>query len=478
MDEGRLTSYVARRIALNETFMNGKTHYNGHQLNYRSIFYRLSNRVREFIDGHGSRWVILPGLRGIGKTTVMAQLGEYIKGLDDQAHVIYFSLDDMLANGFNLRDLLDEYFRQVQIVPEQAQRNVFVMLDEVQYDKKWAMTVKGLSDVAPGVFFICSGSSAVSLQTNADVAGRRADIEKMYAMDFSEYELIKNGVQPNYQLSRSITSALFDSASADEGYRRLSALEVDIDQYYAWVGSSDWEQYVKGGSIPFALDCKDENELYTKISQSMDKVLDKDLPQMSSLDDKSVGIARMMVRALATADTVSVNSLADTYGVSRPTIASILDSLCRAELLIHVYPYGSNYSIAKKDNKYLFASPVMRAAIQYLNGYVGDERPGEGHLLEDLVGLYLYKRNNARMLGDLYYDSTSGGADFIVRTGFNESVVMEVGRGDKGSNQVDTTMSRVSNAKYGLTISRTNQIRLSSNRRSIFVPWRVMALAG
>ena len=298
-------------------------------------------------------------------------------------------------------------------------------------------------------------------------------------MTFCEFELIANNIYPETNLGQYLSSALFNSKTAQECFDRLSVVTDKIDGYLTKINTSDWTTYLAKGSLPFTIDSRNLGEAYEKVLLTVDKVASKDLVHIGNIETKTVGIAQSLIRLLADADTISVNDVANTLNTSNATIASILDGLCKAELLVRVIPYGSNFTAARKNNKYLFTSSVIRASLNYLNGSPFGDEEKEGRVLEDIVGLYLYKRNGVLNLGNIFYDSAEGGADFIVKAGMgNESVVIETGRGRKTARQVDTTYDRVPSSKYGITICNTDNIQLASNGQSVFIPWRVFALAG
>lgn len=477
MENNRLENFVSAAISHCNELMRAKTCKYGKPMRARNAMVKIRQAIAANHDG-GHRWIIIPGLRGTGKTTLLAQSYDYIQQVYPNANIIYFSVDNAIAAGFNMHDIIDEYLRQVGGDTTLGD-NTYLLLDEVQSDNNWAQTLKGYYDMLPKLFMICSGSSAAHLQINADIAGRRADIICLYPMTFCEFELIANNIYPETNLGQYLSSALFNSKTAQECFDRLSVVTDKIDGYLTKINTSDWTTYLAKGSLPFTIDSHNLGEAYEKVLLTIDKVASKDLVHIGNIETKTVGIAQSLIRLLADADTISVNDIANTLNTSNATIASILDGLCKAELLIRVIPYGSNFTAARKNNKYLFTSSVIRASLNYLNGSPFGDEEKEGRLLEDIVGLYLYKRNGVLNLGNIFYDSAEGGADFIVKAGMgNESVVIETGRGRKTARQVDTTYNRVPSSKYGITICNTDNIQLASNGQSVFIPWRVFALAG
>lgn len=476
-DSGRLQNYVQTRVAIIDKFMDSKRRFRGEMLKSRNMFIKIKKHIIDYRSGSTDRhWIIIPGLRGTGKTTLLAQTYFYIKNYHKGVKVIYFSVDDAKSNGLTLKNLLEEYIAQLGLIPETA-KDVVILLDEIQNDHSWAHVLKVFYDRCPGVFLVCSGSSAVNLQTNADIAGRRANIECLYPMSFCEYELIKHNQFPIKGLKTKIDDAIFNSLSAKDCYEKLKECDSEIEQYKKTIGPSHWSNYIHMGSIPFTLALEEKGEVYRQILQTVEKVVYKDLPQIDNIELKSIPVAKSLLILLSEADAISVNSVSKVLGSTNITITNILNALCRAELLIDVAPYGSNFTAAKKGHKYLFASSVVRSALNYMNGTMSSKEVAEGRLLEDVMGLQFYKRSGVYNSGNIFYDSSQGGADFVIRTG-DSAVVFESGRGRKTAAQVEKTMSRISCAKYGITVCDTPKIKLSETGNSVFIPWRVFALAG
>src|SRR3989344_3733842 len=196
----------------------------------RHVFVRIDKYLTDFLSGkRESRWVIIPGLRGVGKTTLLAQLFFKFKNSKEikDKNLLYISVDDIITAGFSLAEALEGYEIVLGKNFEGLKDPVFLFIDEVQQDSQWAAVLKGMYDKAHNVFVVCTGSSAVQLQTNADVA-RRGIFEKLYPLSFVEYEMLKNNFFPDPRLKQSIKDAIYDSSSASEVHTRLGMLDRNM----------------------------------------------------------------------------------------------------------------------------------------------------------------------------------------------------------------------------------------------------------
>ena len=477
----RLASYIEQQVKICPTLMRNKTMQNGRMLLSRNIFVKVRKYVVDFIEkDNDRRWVIIPGLRGTGKTTILAQSYLYLaQSYADKVDIIYFSLDDVMMAGFNLYDLVSAYLSLRSPDSQNSRsRKTIIILDELQNDPRWAAILKTFYDKYSNLFFICSGSSAVYLQTSADVAGRRANIERLYPMSFTEFEVIKTNKYPIKDLKNNLSSALYDSQSAEECCNRLLENNNLVNDYLSQIDINDWNYYVRCGSLPFTLSMQEPSEIYSQIMLTIEKVIQNDLRQIISFDDNTAIAARKLIGLLADAeDSISVVKTASILGLNKNTLSAILDALCKAEMLIDVVPLGSNFTAAKKEHKYLFSSPVIRAAFYYLNGSPSSENVRTGRLLEDVVGLQLYKMNGIYNKGSIFYDCAQGGVDFILKRG-EQAIAIEVGKGRKTGRQVASTIKRHPCCKYGITICDTDEIVMDETKQSVMIPWRIFALSG
>lgn len=157
-----------------------------HKRPQRNIFVRLEKYVNDFLAGNTKiRWITLTGLRGSGKTTVLFQLYSMINA--SEYSKLFLSLDTTHGLlGVSLYEVLETYEKLLGKPFEALDKPLVLFLDEVQYDKTWGLALKSLYDRTDKVFIFSTGSAALMLNTNADIA-RRTVFEKMHPLSFTEY---------------------------------------------------------------------------------------------------------------------------------------------------------------------------------------------------------------------------------------------------------------------------------------------------
>ncbi len=422
------------------------------KLPHRDVYNTLLGYMQEFAKGNSEpRWVAVAGLRGVGKTTLLAQL--YTNFQAGSSEKLYIPLDRAVSLGFSLQDILAGYEELLGISFEKIQKPIYLFLDEVHYQKEWAVTVKaGVYDRSKKIFILATGSSAVALEKNADVA-RRMILDKLYPLGFTEYINVKlNKMLPD-GVSKRIHQALFFSESAEEVYQKLQEERGAVTSYWTGIEQFEIDRYLKYGTLPFALSHTNESVIYQSIGKVVDDIIEKDVTQLNAFDKPTLSKLSQLLYAIAGADTVSLVKLGQTVDLDPKTITQALDTLEKAEVLLRIYPYGAHYSQVKKSSKYLFTSSAYRAMYYNLIGSVEQYDNYKGRLLEDIVGMYLSKAFANNIGVSLSYDGREGGADFILSIkSRGEKIVLEVGTGKKGTRQAVSTLKRVK-GKYGLIIS-------------------------
>ncbi|MBP6884802.1 MAG: ATP-binding protein [Candidatus Pacebacteria bacterium] len=454
--------YVQNRLANARLTLESFTKdENGSVYPTRTIFIKIKKYVDDFLFGTSEdRWVIIPGLRGVGKTTLLAQM--YLTLLRNQSlstnRLLYFSLDDAVERvGLTLNDILEAYEYILGGSFEGQKEKIFIFIDEVQSDKKWSITLKTqLYDKTKNIFVLCTGSSAVSLQTNADVY-RRANFEKLYPMNFCEYQMIKNKVYPISGLKKKLHDTIFFSDSAEQAYKSIKAIETDILRYWSQINKTEMDEYLTIGTLPFAIK-KDEYKVYEKVKLILDRIVDQDIRDLGRLQSDTIQSIKRLLFLLADAnDTLSINKLSghDFLSMNPVTLAHVLDILEKAELLVRVTPHGSTTNKVRKASKYLFMSPTYRMALLSVAGNENTFLTRQGKLIEDVVGEYFYREISSKGKGSLSYDSSQGGADFILEIANSHKIAVEVGRGEKDNKQIGNTMKKIT-CRYGINISYKN----------------------
>jgi predicted AAA+ superfamily ATPase len=422
----------------------------------------------------------MPGLRGVGKTTIMAQtyfeVLAQLKRLNvPKEQTLFVSLDDAVENlDVSLKEIIEAYEVILGVSFEKQKWPTFLFIDEAQYDPKWGVVLKTLFDKSKRVFIFCTGSSALELRSNPDVA-RRSALERLYPMNFTEYEKIHHDITPVKGLKEEIKNAVYHSPSAPEAFNILNSLGSKVAHYWSHVEKLDVNYYLEVGTFPFALNYPDKNQVYEALNNLIDKIINTDVPRIGNLKIETVAMMRRLLYLLADAnDTLAVSKLANLVGTNGTTLAGALDVLKDAECLIKIPPYGSATSSVKKPTKYCFMSPALRASLLSIAGSDGTMATRSGKYWEDIVALHLYREFASKRVGTLLSDPSQGAADFIFQMLSGQEMAIEVGSGQKGTAQVMQSMKE-RGIERGLVIS-SRELSLSQDERILLIPFSYFLL--
>ena len=462
-----LVQYLQQQIRTTDERLKRFTHSpEGKRYPSRFMFVKLKQYVNDFLSKKsGNKMIIVPGFRGVGKTTLMAQIcSEYKSKIES---ILFLSVEDA-KNLFDagIAELMSAYENILGNDLESAEKPILIFLDEIQSDPKWAVTLKSLFEKTSNVFFCCTGSSAVILQTTTNLA-RRAVFEKMPPMCFTEYEMIKNNIYPS-KVKEKIRQAVYFSKDGNEVYDRLLELRQAVNQYWSKINRADIRKYLSYGTLPFSFMMPNETAVYDSISLLLDKIIKSDMPTLGNFDSETLGAVKRILFAIAENDTTSLGVLKKKFGINRLTIANIFEVLEKAELLIRIPAYGSNMTVAKKPIKYLFMAPAIRMSFFYFTGQENTYFTRQGKLLEDSVGSHLYREFILRNQGAIRYDSAQGGADFILQIMNNKQIIIEVGMGSKDRKQILNSIKKIT-SNYNLIFS-SSELKIDQELTTVSVP--------
>lgn len=460
--------YLQQQIRTTDERLRRFTHSpEGKKYPRRFMFVKLKKYIDAFLGRiSNSKMIIIPGFRGVGKTTLVAQIcADYKNKVDN---ILFLSVEDA-NNLFNvgINELMMAYEEILGENLESLKKPILIFLDEIQSDPKWAITLKSLFEKTSKVFFCGTGSSAVILQTTTNLA-RRAVFERMPPICFTEYEMIKNRIYPTKGLKDKIRQAVYFSKNSEEAFNNLLKIQSNVHQYWSKVNRSDIKKYLSYGTLPFSFMMPNETAVYDSISLLLDKIIKLDLPVLGSFNVETLGVAKRILFAMAENDTTSLNTLEKQLGINRLTVANILEAFEKAELLIKIPAYGSNMTVAKKANKYLFMATAIRMSFFYFTGLENTYLTRQGKLLEDSIGAHLYREFVLRSQGAIRYDSAEGGADFILQILNKKQIIIEVGMGKKDKRQIINTMKKIK-SDYNIIFSKT-ELKVDLELKIIFVP--------
>ena len=481
----------------------------------RRVWHKLNQQLQDFLAHGKNRWLVLPGIRGIGKTTLLGQLYRQPNPDGQRLRKFYFSIDKLALMGASMNDFVEAIKYLRRSYPDDP---FLLLVDEVHFDSQWSLGFKIIFDQVPKTLLICTGSSALSLRLSPDSA-RRVDLVKISPLGLDEFAAIAQisfgidrPISPPTDLNQQLKAAIFDSASILEAYSSLANCQTAVANYYrslaAGLNSTELiDQYINGyGTLPFFADYSlglsrsgqpiratdpgnddTTRAIRGKILAAIEQTLLQDTVKlMAGRGDRSqlgfqlqaatIDLLPQLVSILANSERISLAKIGKQLGnTHQKTLKLMLRVLVASEMIIEIPPIGASLARNTKTPKYLFATPALRQALVPsslpLVSTDGSDSGLRGRLLEDTVVMYL-----ERLFGQpgnhqtVEYDSRSRGADFVISPSgmTRHAVAIEVGQNKKTAGQVSRTLGR--SGRYGLVITNLDEPRLDTENNAVFLP--------
>lgn len=460
-----------------ENYLSGYI-FDGHKTRKtRYPYLTLQKYVTDLLGGtlaEENKIIILPGIRGVGKTTLLSQLYFFEKflpagyqnvksNLKTLDHRFYISMDRLISESISLNDFIHYLENTVWGNLLENNKKILFLIDEIQYDEHWDLFLKLLFDKIKGnnnILIVATGSSAIFLnQKNKDLV-RRSKVERILPEKFTEYLVLHHNIFPQKGLASALRDTVFGSATAQEVFEKIHSQKSSIIDTLSSIKNLPQrkEDYFLRGAFPFAAEMASIPQALERIKNMvLVNIIQRDLILSGDFDAETLVKIPDTLFLLANSDEISTGNLADTLKLHSNTINKILKSLVDAEILYAIKPYGQPYAQIKKSPKYLFVSSAIRSGL--LDGIFSSGNKGK--LLEDYMALVFAKELYGK--AKVFYDYGKGGADFVVRFSDNSEIVMEVGFGKNETRQVENTMKKTAGrAKYGLVIGSDN-LELANN---------------
>ncbi|MDR3062791.1 MAG: AAA family ATPase [Methanobrevibacter sp.] len=466
---------INRYINSKQSEMGDKIN-NINDFNRRGEFYKIKNYLDDFLDGHeGHNFIVMPGLRGVGKTTILLQLYDYLlnnKNINYK-NILYISMDQFVKN-FN-SDLLNLVDRFLEFNHNTSQvhlrKKIFIFVDECHFDKSWGLSGKIINDNTKNIFLICTGSSALELEINTDIA-RRISKQSIYPNNFKDYLFLKHNINTNHNFPKALENMLY--YGDDEYISKAIDLEEKVQEQFFNLGNSpsiEFNKFLK--SYGFASTLKFENkDAFDEINLIIENVIDRDINVIQSFNGKTKDtISRIILYlALAPPGAISNQKIANYLSISPKLVYDILNVLEKTQMIFSIKPYGTGGIVVKKPWNYYFLSPSLKAAINYDMGRFNlDNKKCLGALSETYVASSLYKMSKTRFrFMGLFYPVEKKACDFLLRTKLEEIVPVEVGIGNKTKSQLVKSINDY-NGEYGVLISNRYD-RIKQHKNIIYLP--------
>ncbi len=178
------------------------------------------------------RMLGLAGLRGTGKTTLLWQTADYIYKNYTQ-NIYFFHIGHLKKYDIGIKELHEAFETHIANGNLSSYKKQIVLLfDEIHEDDYWARDLKVLYDLFPSAFVIATGSSALLLQSTADLVSRML-IQHVFPLSFSEFlNITKQNIAQKFEAKELLKETLLYSKNIFDLQTGLDNLQQKIENYY------------------------------------------------------------------------------------------------------------------------------------------------------------------------------------------------------------------------------------------------------
>ena len=283
---------------------------------YKRYFHKTLNLDKKLVG--------IVGARGVGKTTYLLQ---YLKELD-------LSFDKKLYISADIITIPSLFEVALSFSKEEGK---VLVIDEIHKYKNFEIELKKIYDILD-LKVIFSGSSALEIDNAKADLSRRARVYDVYGLSFREFiELKKNITLPFFGLEEILSSHI------NIAYELLQKFNLTLL----------FREYLKYGYYPFYFD--DEEDYLIKLNETINTVIEVDIPSIFPIDYSSVQNLKKLIRLLCQShpytpnikDLLAKMDMGDNYkGLYR-----FLEYLHRAKIFNILKPLYKGDSIFVKPDK-------------------------------------------------------------------------------------------------------------------------------
>ncbi len=355
-------------------------------ISQRNTLLDIEKKIEHFFKKNGLNIVLLTGLRGTGKTTILKTIAKKYNGM-------YTSGDFLKTNSINIEDISEI---------AKTHNYKIIIIDEILYLSDWQIKLKIDADINQKTLYIISGSSAMQLKKITQDLSRRLDYYKLNPLSFKEFLKIKKNITVDVNLD----IKTFSQKKKDL-FLELSRLKNKLPKNLFLLFKEYYTQ-----QLPFILE--EENKT-NKINQLVEKIIYKDMPQIDNLYSQHLKNAEIIIKYLTTTEKLNYTSVSNNLDIKRDLVIKIIDLLEKSEI-ISIIPDIVPTRELRGNKKILFAGPSIRLALNEINleKVIGFSR-------EDMFGLIL--KNSDIKYG---YNYKQDGFDFLVN-----NIKFEIGNNKK-----------------------------------------------
>jgi uncharacterized protein len=305
-----------------------------------------------------SRMIAVKGARGVGKTTLLLQLGKERKANE----VLYVALDDLFFSSNTLYSLAEEFSKI---------GGYLLLIDEVHKYPNWSRELKLIYDDFPKLQVVFTSSSMLEIYKGESDLSRRAIAYNLSELSFREYLSFQEKIELPY----------FSLADILKNHNEISSDLIRQFKPFKY-----FSNYLKHGAYPYFEGY--ESEYYQKLMNTVNLILEVDVQAVESLDYKNIAQLKRLLYVISTnvPFTPNVNKLSEQIQLNRNALVRALQLLQKASLIQTLYKQSKSISTLNKPDKIWMHNTNLLYAIS--SGFVDKGNLRETFFIQNMPSDY------------------------------------------------------------------------------------------
>ncbi len=309
------------------------------------------------------RFVVLSGVRRVGKTTILYQIIENLlqEGVNPK-NILYATFDNPILKLVNVEHVLSIY---ETLYPLEGTRYLF--FDEIQYTDNWELWMKVIYDSRKDIRMAATGSASPILEKKGTDSGTgRWNVLKIPTMSFYEYCQLLSLPEPELpeglQLSKLVTWT-------------SSQLGDLMDQFTPLL--NHFNRYLTIGGFPELVLSDDDLYAQRMLREDVvDKVIKRDVLSLFNIRNPLLMEKLFLYLCMNSTEIFNATTAAkELENISVSTIENYIEALKMSNLIYLAKPMNVGSKGALKGKPKIFiADAAIRNAVLMIDDVLSDEK--------------------------------------------------------------------------------------------------------
>ena len=309
------------------------------------------------------RFVVLSGVRRVGKTTILYQMIENLIGEGvNPKNILYATFDNPILKLVNVETVLSMY---ESLYPIEGTRYLF--FDEVQYTENWELWMKVIYDSRKEIRLAATGSASPILEKGSTDSGTgRWSILKIPTISFYEYSKLLSLEEPELPDTLRLSKLV-----------KMSHAQLEDLLYRFTPLQNHFNRYLTIGGFPELVLSDDDAYAQRMLREDVvDKVIKRDVLTLFHIRSPLLMEKLFLYLCMNSTEIFNATTAAkELENISVSTMESYIEALEMSNLIYLAKPVNVGSKGALKGKPKIFiADAAIRNAVLMIEDVLSDEK--------------------------------------------------------------------------------------------------------